>query len=76
MQEIVDRLEKLGTSEYARRFAGDPIDLAVLPDRCKVNFLVMQKGHAPEGACTCAGAFHAAFSERAVARRDCHRAAF
>ena len=40
MQEIVDRLEKLGTSEYAQRFAGNPIDLAVLPDRCKVNFLV------------------------------------
>ena len=28
-----------------------------------------------EGACTCAGAFHATFSERAVAGQGCHRAA-
>ena len=34
------------------------------------------KGHALEGACMYAGAFHAAFSERAVAGRDCHQAAF
>ena len=32
-------------------------------------------GKLREGACTCACAFHAAFSERAVAGRGCHRAA-
>jgi SAM domain (Sterile alpha motif) len=32
MQQIADWLEKLGMSEYARRFAENGIDFAVLPD--------------------------------------------
>ena len=38
--------------------------------------LSARKDHALEGACRCAGAFHAAFSERAAAGRHCCRAAF
>ena len=32
MQQIADRLEKLGMSQYAERFAENRIDLSVLPD--------------------------------------------
>src|SRR5215831_20372016 len=32
MQQIADWLEKLGMSEYARRFAENRIDFSVLPD--------------------------------------------
>ena len=32
MQEIAERLDKLGMSEYAQRFAENRIDLSVLPD--------------------------------------------
>src|SRR6516164_338177 len=32
MQQIADWLEKLGMSEYARRFAENGIDFSVLPD--------------------------------------------
>jgi len=32
MEQIADWLEKLGMSEYARRFADNAIDLSVLPD--------------------------------------------
>ena len=32
MQQIADRLEKLGMSEYAQRFVENGIDFTVLPD--------------------------------------------
>jgi hypothetical protein len=32
VQEIAEWLDKLGTSEYAHRFAENRIDLSVLPD--------------------------------------------
>ena len=32
VQEIAEWLDKLGTSEYAQRFAENRIDLSVLPD--------------------------------------------
>jgi hypothetical protein len=37
--------------------------------------LTMQEDRAPEGACTCAGAFHGAFSEKPEVRQARHQAA-
>ena len=52
MQQIAEWLEKLGMSEYAKRFAENRIDFSVLPDLTDQDFerLGVVLGASPENA--------------------------